>query len=147
MITHRRRVRAAAMTALAGTLLAVSSCSSSPKPPQSQSQVVSARHQQVLSLIVQCFVDQHVLTSAQLQDSQAVPPASSSQWIRGGHLTRNTAFAEWYRDVGAAVNVHGKAVDNWVTDVAYDPATWPSSICGSRPAEISAQPVYPVPGT
>jgi hypothetical protein len=147
MITCRRGMRAAALTALAGTVLAVASCSSSPKPRQSQAQVVLARHQQVLPLIVQCFVDQHLLTNSELQDTQAVPPASSSQWIHGRHVTQNAAFGEWYRDIGAAVMVRGKAVDDWVTDVAYDPATWPSDICGARPAAISAQPSYPVPGT
>lgn len=139
--------RAAATAALACTLFGVSSCSSSPKPQKSQYQVVSARRQLVIPLIVQCFVGRHLLTRTELQDTKAVPPASSSQWIHSGHVTRNAAFAEWYRDVGAGASVRGKEVDDWVTDVAYDPATWPSSICGSRPAVISSKPAYRIPGT
>jgi hypothetical protein len=127
-------------------VLASASCSGSPAPKRSQYDVVSARRHQLIPLIVQCFIDRHLLTARDLQDPQVSPPDPSSAWLRNGRIIRNTAFANWYADKGSGIAVKGTLVDDWVTDAAYDPAYWPASICGPRPHVTPTAPAYPPPG-
>jgi hypothetical protein len=130
--------------ALAGVLTSAA-CSGPAPVKQTKYQVTSARRDQAMPLIVQCFADKGLLTSTDLTDSQASPAIPPSAWLNDGRVTRNTAFSNWYADKGAGLTVQGKTVDTWVNDVAYDPASWPSSACGPRPESISATPAYPLP--
>lgn len=144
-MTMRRAARAFALTAAAAGVLVSAACSGSPPPPPSKDQIITARRLQLMPLIVQCFAGQHLLTPGDLLDSQASPAILSSAWLRDGHVTRNTAFSNWYADKGAAITVRGTTIDTWVNDAAYDPATWPAGLCGPRPASVSATPTYQPP--
>jgi hypothetical protein len=142
----RRAARGGIAAALAGLLLAIAACSSSPKPSSSSYQVYSSRRQHLIPLVVQCFISKGLLTGSRLDDPDLVPADRSSSWVHDGHLTRNVKFNDWYAAKGAGLTVRGKAVDTWMNDAAYNPAYWPAAICGPRPASVTPTPTYSIPG-
>jgi hypothetical protein len=136
----------AGTAAVAVFAVAMVACSSSPKSSPSSYQVFSSRRQHLIPLIVQCFITKGLLTGSQLDDPGLVPANRSSSWLHDGHLTRNVKFNDWYAAKGAGLTVHGKTVDTWVNDAAYNPAYWPAAICGPRPASVTPTPTDSIPG-
>lgn len=144
----RRAARGGMAMLVAALALTSAACSSPPSQAPgraSKDQVTLARRYQLIPLMVRCFVSKHLLTAKDLENDSATPPVPASAWLRDGRVIRNTAFGNWYADKGSAVTVHGKTIDQWVNDAAYDPATWPASICGPRPTVTPTAPTYPTP--
>jgi hypothetical protein len=106
--------------------------SSSPTDPAVAAQ---NRLDRIVVLLVQCFADHNLIPAVTLKAGlTGNPPSDSSTWLHDGKVTQNSRFGDWYSSTGSAVDVDGKAIVNWASDVARNVRTWPSGICGRMPS-------------
>jgi hypothetical protein len=132
---------AATVLGAAATAVACASCSSSGSPassgpptsePPSPTQT-RLTAQQAAPLIVQCFVDHHLIpASALATGNNEHPPFDSSAWLRHGKVIANGAFSAWFAESSAVV-VRGKSIGDWMTAIEISRKNWPTSICGPVP--------------
>jgi hypothetical protein len=145
----RLNPRALATAAVTAAVLACAACGSSTSPsagsgsssppasPSSGSSSATATQlsvQQAAPLIVQCFVDKHLIPASKLAAGKTSHPRSdSSAWLHHGKVDGNLQFGDWYSATGSAVTVKGKTIGAWVTAVAASGQAWPTATCGPMP--------------
>lgn len=130
----RWRSAVAVLGAVAASI-ACASCmsrtaSSQPRPTQTHLTAPQAGQ-----LIVQCFVDHHLIPAEALADGKnANPPFDSSTWLRDGKVILNHAFGAWFAAGNQyVVVVRGKSIADWMTAIEITRTNWPTSICGPMP--------------
>jgi hypothetical protein len=115
--------------------LACAACSgttsgTAPSPSSAQTLTV----EQVVPLLMQCFVSHDLIAASALHNGKdANPPSDSSTWIRDGKVIGNLRLGEWLR-VNEGLVVKGKTVEAWILAIEANREAWPTSICGSMPA-------------
>lgn len=143
----RLNPRALAVAAVTAAALACAACGSSTSPsagggsssppagPSSSGPTATQiTVSQAASLIVQCFVDKHLIPASKLAAGQTSHPRSdSSTWLRHGKVDGNQRFGDWYSETGSAITVKGKTIGTWVTAVAASGTAWPTATCGPMP--------------
>lgn len=128
-------LKSALTAVLAAAVLACAACSGSPAPAPTPSPAVRVSANQATLLIMQCFLDQHLIPSSALHPSPATAPGTDSAlWVKNGKVVSNVHLGDWYRDVGAGMTVKGKVIDDWVHSLEASSKNWPSRICGPMPA-------------
>ncbi len=129
--------------AAAAAALACAACSSSTTTPGDGSSSPTAgtsssgphlTAQAAAPLLVQCFIDHHLISKAQLAAGKtSKPPSDSSTWLHDGKVSGNQRFGDWYSTTGSAIVVNGKQIATWATAVAASSAAWPTATCGPIP--------------
>lgn len=126
----------AVLPGLVTGVFVLAGCSGSASPsPTDPAVAAQNRLDRIVVLLVQCFADHNLIPASTLSAGQTGnPPSDSSTWLHDGKVTQNSRFGDWYSNTGSAVDVDGKAIVNWASDVARNAKTWPSSICGRMPS-------------
>jgi hypothetical protein len=130
--TRYRRRTILAVAALS-SVLAMAACSSSGKPATPRKTETAIAPDRVPVLVVQCFIDHHLIPASVLDAKNTVPPDDAATWLHNGKIVDNENFGSWYHDAGAGVLVHGKIIGEWVTEITASAKAWPTGTCGPIP--------------
>jgi len=123
-----------AISAVALGVLACASCSSSPSPGAGSAPPARLTSQRAAPLLVQCFVDKHLISASDLAVGKtSLPPSDSTTWLRNGKVIGNLRFGGWYSIEGSAIMVDGKTIGDWVTALTASSKAWPTKVCGPLP--------------
>lgn len=133
--------RGALVVVAAAAGLACVSCSSSgttagggSSSPAASSSGSHLTAQAAAPLLVQCFIEHHLISKAQLaMGKTSKPPSDSSTWLHDGKVSGNLRFGDWYSTTGSSIVVNGKQIATWATSVAASSNAWPTATCGPLP--------------
>jgi len=123
-----------AVSAVVLGVLACAACSSSHSSGGGDAKPARLTSQRAAPLLVQCFVNKHLISASELAVGKtSLPPSDSSTWIRNGKVIGNLRFGGWYSIEGSAIMVDGKSIGDWVTALTASSKAWPTKVCGPLP--------------
>lgn len=128
--TRRFRARGAALAAAAAAGAAVSltaaACSSGPGPSPTPQPTSSPRLYGLA--IAQCAIDRGLIPAKYLQAGNG-----ESRWLRGGRITANGYFSDWWNEEMTQITIAGKTLEDWELG-AEQQRRLPAQICGNSAA-------------
>jgi hypothetical protein len=100
---------------------------------------------QMLSPLIQCFADHHLIPAAALGNGRSAHPRNdASTWLLGGKVIANDNFGHWLSEDSDVV-IKGRSIGTWMTAIEASPRAWPASLCGPMPRSARPRPARPLP--